>query len=267
MTSAENKGSGVPTSFGKPSSPEPSRDVCMEATADKRTREPPDTTTRPEGKLFKTSGESSSSQRNALDQVTFDIDMSVDPVEQTGCAKQQTGNRKLANNAPEARLLIRQMHARVQAWKLQPCVQALSARPIDLAYIAEVTDILFASEELVSVSAKCSADLARESNVDTSVDQLAGSAGATSLSSDIAGGESLNVEPNSKGPSGPEGTTAQSHAQSAKDKSSAQKSGEEKEDSPRHDSSAVQCATAQDSAQQTPQPRLQLRVPQHQKVE
>ena len=47
MTCAENKGSGVPTSFGMPSSPEPSSDVWMKATADKRTREPPDTTTKP----------------------------------------------------------------------------------------------------------------------------------------------------------------------------------------------------------------------------
>ena len=63
--------------------------------------------------------------------------MSVDPVEQTGCAKQPTGNRRLANNAPEARLQTRQLHARVPAWKLQLCVQAF---------------ILFASEGLVSVS-------------------------------------------------------------------------------------------------------------------
>ena len=33
------------------------------------------------------------------------------------------------------------------AWKLPLCVQALSARPEDLAHIEEVTDILFASDD------------------------------------------------------------------------------------------------------------------------
>ena len=47
MTSAENKGSGVATSVAMPSPPEPSSDASMEASSDKRTREAPDTTTKP----------------------------------------------------------------------------------------------------------------------------------------------------------------------------------------------------------------------------
>ena len=41
----------------------------------------------------------------------------------------------------EARLLTRQMHKRVPDWKLQLCIEALNARPIDLARITEVTEI------------------------------------------------------------------------------------------------------------------------------
>ena len=47
MTSAENKGSGVATSVAMPSPPEPSSHASMEASSDKRTREAPDTTTKP----------------------------------------------------------------------------------------------------------------------------------------------------------------------------------------------------------------------------
>ena len=41
------------------------------------------------------------------------------------------------------------------AWKLPLCVQALNARPIDLAHVAEVTEIQFASSDLVIVAARC----------------------------------------------------------------------------------------------------------------
>ena len=43
--------------------------------------------------------------------------------------------------------------------KLSRCIQALNAQPVDLVHIAEVTDIQFASVELVAVAAKCLAEL------------------------------------------------------------------------------------------------------------
>ena len=49
MANDENKGSGGTTSVAMPSPPEPSCDASMAASSDKRTREPPDTTTKPEG--------------------------------------------------------------------------------------------------------------------------------------------------------------------------------------------------------------------------
>ena len=78
----------------------------------------------------------------------------------------------------------------VSRLELPLCVEALNARPIDLARVAEVTDILFASDELVLVGAKCSADLSRESGLDVSVGQSMGSAGAASSAPNLAGGVS-----------------------------------------------------------------------------
>ena len=62
-------------------------------------------------------------------------------------------------------------------------IEALSARPIGLARIAEVTEILFADHELVAVAAQCSTDLSRESE---STDLSTGPVGATSVASEQA---------------------------------------------------------------------------------
>ena len=88
--------------------------------------------------------------------------MSDGSVEQGTTSKPPEIRRK-ANDASEARLLIRQMHKRVPAWKLTLCSEALNARPIDHVRIAEVTEIQFAKDELVDVAVQCLVDIARES--------------------------------------------------------------------------------------------------------
>ena len=66
--------------------------------------------------------------------------------------------------------LLRHMHRRIPAWKLKLCVEAINARPIDLARIAVVTDIQFVTEELVEVAAQCLIDIAKEmESMDSSV--------------------------------------------------------------------------------------------------
>ena len=113
--------------------------------------------------------------------VATSIAMPSPPEPSSGTSMQVSSdkNRRLANTAPEARLQTKQMHTRVPAWKLPLCIQALNARPIDLAHVAEVTEILFASSDLVIVAAKCLADLARESNLDESINQSAEGTDAT----------------------------------------------------------------------------------------
>ena len=54
--------------------------------------------------------------------------------------------------ASEAKLLVRQMHKRIPAWKLKLCVEALNARPIDHVRITEATEIQFENDELVDVA-------------------------------------------------------------------------------------------------------------------
>ena len=82
-------------------------------------------------------------------------------VEQETTSKAPAVRRK-ANDALQARLLVRQMHRRIPAWKLKLCVEALNARPIDLARIAEVTEIQFVTEELVDVAAQCLVEIAKD---------------------------------------------------------------------------------------------------------
>ena len=54
------------------------------------------------------------------------------------------------------------MHQRIPAWKLKLCAEVLNASPVDLARIAEVTEIQFATVELVDVTAQCLIEIAKE---------------------------------------------------------------------------------------------------------
>ena len=90
------------------------------------------------------------------DTATFD-----GSVEQEADPKAPTIRWK-AKNTTEAKLYVRQMHRRIPAWKLKLCVEALNTRPINLARIAEVTEIQFETDDLVDVAAQCLVDIAKE---------------------------------------------------------------------------------------------------------
>ena len=96
--------------------PDSSGDVNMESPADKRSRESPDSTLKPEGKSLKTSGvapatstEDVTSNSGAADTVT--IDGSSDATTKTPTVRWK------ARDAAEAKLFVRQMHRRMPAWK------------------------------------------------------------------------------------------------------------------------------------------------------
>ena len=120
----------------------------MESSADKRSRESPNSTLKQVGKSLKTSAPATASATRhtssscATDMVTFDA-----TVEQDADLK-DSAIRCKARDASEAKLFVRQMHRRVSAWKLKLCIEALNARPIDLVRIAEVTEIQFGTEVL-----------------------------------------------------------------------------------------------------------------------
>ena len=133
----------------------------VESSADKRSRESPDSTLKPEGKSLKTSGvatatspEDVNSNTCAADTATFDGSNDAAPGAPTV--------RWKARDAAEAKLFVRQMHRRIPAWKLKLCTEALHASPVDLVRIAEVTEIQFATAELVDVAVQCLNEIAKE---------------------------------------------------------------------------------------------------------
>ena len=114
------------------------------------------------------------------------------------------------------------------------CLEGADARPIDLARITEVTEIQFASDELVVV-AQCRADLARESestNESTEHTSTASAAPSQAEKESVDAGQAPH-EPENE----PEGATEALGVQTDEDKS--------------HIRAGEQCATAQSSAQPT----------------
>ena len=157
----EFKGSYVSSSFVTPPFPDSMEDVSMEASADKRSRESPDSTIKPEGKSLKTSGVATAA--------------TAEPAVSSACAADTTATNEGDDDAieiptirwkvkelPETRLLMRQLHRRMPAWKLKARAEALRASPVDLSAIAETTGVQFATEELVDVAAKCLDEVASE---------------------------------------------------------------------------------------------------------
>ena len=164
------KGSYASTFPSAPPFPDSTGDVNMESSADKRSRESPDSTLKPEGKSLKTSGvatatstENVTSSACAADTATFDGSNDAAPKAPT--------IRWRAREAAETRLLVRQLHQRMPAWKLKICAEALRVNPVDLARIAEVTGIQFATVELVEVAVQCLNEIAKEiESANTSAD-------------------------------------------------------------------------------------------------
>ena len=160
----------------------------------------------------------------AADTATFDGSNDAAPKAPTA--------RWKARDAAEAKLFVRQMHRRIAAWKLKLCIEALHASPIDLVCIAEVTEILFATVELVDVADQCLIQIAKEiesANVST------GTPGTTAAAPSHDDKESTNDK--SASPESEKGskTTAEGSA--------------DKDDS--HKEATDQCATAQGSSQST----------------
>ena len=173
--------------------PDISEDVNMESSADKRSRESPDSTLKPEGKSLKTSGPATASSTRhiassscATDNITPNVNE-----EQETTSKASTVRWK-ANDAPQARLLVRQMHRRIPAWKLKLCVEALNARPIDLVRIAEVIEIQFATEELFDVATQCLTEIAKEME---STDSSVGATGAAAAAPNQSEKEAIEAGP------------------------------------------------------------------------
>ena len=188
------KGSYASTSPDAPPFPDSVEDVSMESSADKRSRESPDSTLKPEGKSLKTSGvatatpiENVASSACAADTATCD--------ESNDAAPEFPAIRWRAREVAETRLLMRQLKNRMPAWKLRTCTEALRATPVDLARIVEVTGIQFDTVKLVKVAVQCLDEIASEVDVANAVDTS-----ATAAASSHDDKQSANDKPDSPEP-------------------------------------------------------------------
>ena len=70
----------------------------------------------------------------------------------------------------EVKQIMWRLHRSLTAWKLKVCVDAMKVRPIDLATLAQVTSVQFASVELVETAASCLDERTKEVEKDESKD-------------------------------------------------------------------------------------------------
>ena len=144
------KGSYTPevhmkTPFPEPA-PEPVEDAIMAFSADKRSRESPDSTLKPEGKSLKTSAVATATSREDSVKSTSAVEPAL--VGENDDSKIETPNARWKAEDVDQAKLMQHMHRRIPAWKMKVCTEALYADPIDLARVAEVTEIQFATVEL-----------------------------------------------------------------------------------------------------------------------
>ena len=116
--------------------PDSAEDVTMDSGVDKRSRESPDSTLKPEGKSLKTS--EAAPTVAATDAVEAQKTENVKPSTMT----------KRPTTIPEAKSLMWEVHHRMPAWKADKLIESLKSEEVDLAALGEVTGILFESKEM-----------------------------------------------------------------------------------------------------------------------
>ena len=118
--------------------PDSAEDASMDSGVDKRSRESPDSTLKPEGKSLKTSGAASAAAASDI------VDMSeTDNVKPSNVTKRPI-------TVPEAKSLMWEVHHRMPAWKAEKLIECNKTDQVDLAALGEATGILFESEEMLS---------------------------------------------------------------------------------------------------------------------
>ena len=158
-----------------PQTPYPSsiEDVTMETTADKRSRESPDSTLKPEGKSLKTSEVATATATSATSVCAVD-----DGVPDTSNPQAPTIRWK-PKTIPEARSLMWEVHQRMPAWKSDTLIESLKTEHVDLAALAEATGILFDSSDLLREAVKCLEGILNDKKREGSVDPEKGSESKT----------------------------------------------------------------------------------------
>ena len=157
----------------------------MEPSADKRSRESPDSTLKPERKSLKTSGvvvvteeESIVFGRSAITATAVD-QFDIEPQTIRWNVKEKT----------EVGPTMWRLHHSSPAWKLKICIDAMKVRPVDLSSLAQKTSVMFASDELVEMAARCLDEITAEMKKDESKDSHAASSPFSLEAGNIEEGE------------------------------------------------------------------------------
>ena len=117
--------------------------MSMETSADKRSRESPDSTFKPEHKSLKTSGVAvATSEESVVSGACAAITAEVDRSNPEAPAIRWKVTEK-----SEVRQIMWRLHHSSPAWKLKVCIEAMKVRPIDLTALAQETSVQFASAE------------------------------------------------------------------------------------------------------------------------
>ena len=163
------QGSYASASPYAPPFPDSVEDVSMEPPADKRSRESPDSTLKPQGKSLKTSGVATATSAESVTPSACAVHTSTCD-EGKDAAPEIPTIRWRAREVAETRFLMRQLQNRMPAWKLKTCIEILRTTPVHLAMIGEVTGIQFGTVELVKVAVQCLDEIASEADAANSTD-------------------------------------------------------------------------------------------------
>ena len=137
----ESKGSQLPVWDSEPPFPTFVSDVNMQHSADKRSRDSPDSTLKPEHKSLKTSGVAVATNEEPITGVTSAVAASA--ASQPDIEPQTV--RWNVREKAEVRTTMWRFHHSTPAWKLKTCINAMKVRPLDLSSLAKETGVRFAS--------------------------------------------------------------------------------------------------------------------------
>ena len=116
--------------------PDSTDDAIMESGTDKRSRESPDSTLKPEGKSLKTSEKGATPANQNSEEVS------------TADGAQMSNVTKRPKTVPEAKSLMQEVHLRHPAWKAVKLLEAYKSENADLVALGEATGILFESQDV-----------------------------------------------------------------------------------------------------------------------
>ena len=117
--------------------PDSVEDVSMDSGVDKRSRESPDSTLKPEGKSLKTS-----------ETTTAPTTTDTNEKSTADSAKQSSMIRR-PKTVSEAKSLMREVHNRMPSWKAEKLLETCKVKQVDLAALGDATGIFFESQDML----------------------------------------------------------------------------------------------------------------------